>query len=310
MSPSRLHDGQEQDEKPPSYDQHLAESTLIASSSVNPPDLWRSRAASVNLGRPGPSDDLQRAISAPARDGKENPGPSIDSQPTLDPGLLELPPEYMRQDPNDQVFLLQPPFISSAPTDAGPMVPRFQLAQLRTSTNKPYKLRLRRLTTNECRRLTVPGKEKAFIEFDDDLTMYLIANTHALFPWSLPEIEIRGCKARTLPGFVELKKTATSYQFWHITRNEANDMLRPENQRRMEKYGYHAKDEIARELLFAGETVALLSKDTKWRDGNGVCVATESKGKMSFVVDLPAQMKDALLACWVSKCWLQGSLDW
>ncbi|KAF9878846.1 fumarylacetoacetate hydrolase [Colletotrichum karsti] len=309
MDPSRSNEYPE--EKPPSYDRHLEESIPFASSSAEPPDPWRPRPASTGLDRPGPSNDLQRAVSAPATDVKEKPGPPASPEPPLSPGLLELPPEYMRQDPNDQIFRLEAPFISSASTDAGLMVPRFQLAQLRTSANKPYKLRLRRLTTAECRRLAVPGKGKeSLVEFDNDLTLYLIANTHALFPWSLPEIEIRGCKARTLEGFVELKRTPTAHQFWQITKNEANDMLRPENQRKLEKYGYHANDEIKRELLFAGESVAVLSKETKWKDGSGILVATESKGTLRLAIDLPAERNDALIACWAAKCWIQGSIKW
>ncbi|GJC89777.1 hypothetical protein ColLi_12615 [Colletotrichum liriopes] len=262
--------GQKSRDEPPSYDRHLAESEQ------------RPRA--------GPS--------APTRDVKEQPGPE------------ETPPEYTRQDPNDNYYALQAPLVMSAATAAGPLVPRFHLSQLRTSTSQPYKLSMRRLTTSESRRLSLPDRRAKRIAYDDDLTLYLIVDTHALFPWSSPEIEIRGCKARTLRGYVELKKTTTAYQFWHITRNVTNDMLRPENERRLAKYGYHADEELNRELLFAAESVALLSKHKRWKDGDGVCVAEETTGTLSLVVDLIPQRKDALLACWAARCWLSGSLNW
>ncbi|WYZ36837.1 hypothetical protein EsH8_II_000343 [Colletotrichum jinshuiense] len=285
------------EEQPPSYDRHLLESTPIVSSSLHPPNLWRSSSETASL--PGPSS----AVSAPAADIKKQLRP--------DEALPEsIPPVYTRQDPHDRFFAFQAPLILSAPSESGPLVPRFHMTQLRSSTDKPYKLHLRRLTTNESRRLSMPKKKAKIIDYDYDLTLYLILNDHALFPWASPEIAIRGCKARTLQGYVELKKTATSYQFWHITRNLANDMLKPENERKMIKYGYRADDELTRKLLFAAEQVELLSKDKKWKDDKGLCVAMETKGTLNLTADLDAQKKDALLACWVARCWLVGTLNW
>ncbi|GKT44726.1 uncharacterized protein ColSpa_04907 [Colletotrichum spaethianum] len=254
---------QEFTEESPSYDHCLAESVPIATSSSSPSDPWRPFANTPPL--QGPGNTLERVFSAPARDIKEQPGPE------------EIPPEYTRQDPNDNHYALRAPFILSAATATGPLVPRFHLSQLRSGTNQPYKLSMRRLTTNESRRLSLSESSAAKIDYDDDLTVYLIANTHALAAWASPDIEIKGCKARTLQGSVELKRTATAYQFWHVTKPFANDMLRPENERRLAKYGYHADEELNRELLFAAESVALLSKDRWWKDGDGVCVAEETK---------------------------------
>ncbi|KZL82798.1 fumarylacetoacetate hydrolase [Colletotrichum incanum] len=288
--------GQKLTDEPPSYDRHLADFGSNASSSFSPSDPWRP--TTVNLPLPGPGNTLERVSSAPTRDVKEQPSSE------------ETPPEYTRQDPNDNYYALQAPLVLSAATATGALVPRYHLSQLRSSTNQPYKLSMRRLTTNESRRLSLPDRRPKKVDYDDDLTLYLIVNTHALFPWSLPEIEIRGCKARTLQGHVELKKTTTAHQFWHITRNVTNDMLRPENERRLAKYGYHADEELSRELLFVAESVALLSKNKRWKDGDGVCVAEETAGTLSLVVDLTPQRKDALLACWAARCWLSGSLNW
>lgn len=203
-----------------------------------PPDLSRPRAASANLSRPGPSYDHRRGSSAPARGGNERTEASIALHtPALNPGLLELPPDYMRPDPHDQVYRLHPPFISSTPTAESPMTTRFQLSQQRTGKNKPHELRLRRLSIKERRRVAMSGWEPASIKFKKDLTMYSIANTYASFPWSLPEIDIRRCKAHTLKRFVRLKRTPTTHQFWHITKNVVNDTLRPENRRNLENVG-------------------------------------------------------------------------
>lgn len=151
--------------------------------------------------------------------------------------------------------------------------------------------------------------ERASIKFDNDLTMYSMANTYALFPWSVPEIKMRGCKAHTSKGFVQLKRTPTAHQFWRITKNVANDTLRLENRRKLEKYGWHANNEIARDLIFTAESVSLLSRDNKWKDGKGVHVVTETRGLLALSLDLVAQRKDALLACWAAKCWLLESAD-
>ncbi|KAF0324823.1 hypothetical protein GQ607_007994 [Colletotrichum asianum] len=130
------------DEKTLSCDRHLTESIPIASSSAEPPDLWRPGAASANPSRPGPSNDLRRIILAPARGGNDRTEASTAfDKPPLNPGPLELPTEYMRQDPHDQVYRLHPPFISSAPTAESSMTLRCQLAQQRTRKNKPHELR-------------------------------------------------------------------------------------------------------------------------------------------------------------------------
>ncbi|KAK2752280.1 fumarylacetoacetate hydrolase [Colletotrichum kahawae] len=240
------------DEKPPSCDRHLTESTPLASSFADPPDLWRPRAASTNLSRPGPSNDLHRDISAPARGAMIVPRyRHLSIRHLSTRGCQRFHRSICAKNPPDQVFRLQPPFILHAPTVESPMTPRFQLAQQRTRKNKLHELRLRRLMKKDCRRVAVSGKEPASIRFDiNDLTIYLISNIYALFPWSSPEIDIKGCKADTLRCFIKLKRTPTAHQVWHITKNVASDTLRPENLRKLDKYGWHADNEIARDFLF------------------------------------------------------------
>lgn len=83
-------------------------------------------------------------------------------------------------------------------------------------------------------------------------------------------IEIRGCRASTLPGLVRLEKGSSLtagkwWKFWHLTRNKANDSLREENEKKMQKYGYHADEEWNRQVLFR----LMLSWDGRTLSGAG-----------------------------------------
>lgn len=50
-------------------------------------------------------------------------------------------------------------------------------------------------------------------------------------------------------------------------------------------------------MIFTAESVSLLSRDNKRKDGKAVHVVTETRGLFTIAVDLTAQKEDTLLAC-------------
>ena len=107
---------------------------------------------------------------------------------------------------------------------------------------------------------------------------------------------IFGRRARTLPGHVKIERGAGKYQFWHMTRNEAGDSLRKENEKKLQKYGYHSKNEWNKVLLYE-------TNKAKWKDREGTEVANESSDGLEIVKSLDVGERDLLVTCWVSKRW-------
>lgn len=220
--------------------------------------------------------------------------------PQLSPDA-ELPPAYTAHNENVSAFSLDFPFIyATSPA----VVPRYQLFAEYSRTGKPQKLQIRRLLITESRRLSASSrrlstvssassKSKASdsvgVEYDDDTTLYVIQN----------EI-IRGRRARTLPGHVKIDRGATKYQFWHMTRNEAGDALRKENEKKIQKHGYHSRDEWNKILLYE-------TQKSKWKTADGSVVAHEHTDSLEIVKTVDITERDMLVTCWVSKRWYAES---
>jgi len=81
-----------------------------------------------------------------------------------------------------------------------------------------------------------------------------------------------------------------------MTRNEAGDSLKKENERKIQKYGYHARDEWHKNLLFAVQKF-------EWRDGTGSVVARETRDRFKIERVLSISERDTLITCWAAKRW-------
>lgn len=297
-----------QTDLPPAYERHRSDSLVIPASSS-------SDAPRIPI--PIPADVLGEILSHP---GPKTPGPDE----------AQSPPDYARQDPDVRCFSLQAPFISAAPllpssTASCSSVPRYQLAQLRSSLGKPYKLSLRRLTTTESRRASLAlssSSSSSFdsrrtsrherVDFDDDLAVYEVSNTDALHRFSsTTNVHIRGCKARTLRGHIELadlSKRTGACRFWHLRRKD--DAAIDASQGKMRKWGYKAEDEWNKDLLFVAGTESAKSPGRPWKDGVGKLVAVESGSDLEFVGSVGQREKEALLACWATRRWVLNQLEW
>lgn len=216
--------------------------------------------------------------------------------PQLSPDA-ELPPAYTAHNENVTAFSLEFPFIyATSPA----LVPRYQLCAEFSRTGRPQKLQIRRLLITESRRLSSASRrlstisagsskskasDSAGVEYDDDTTLYVIQNEM-----------IRGRRARTLPGHVKIDRGLGKCQFWHMTRNEAGDSLRKENEKKIQKHGYHSKDEWNKNLLYEVQK-------SKWKTADGSDVAQERSDSLEIVKTIDITERDMLVTCWVSKRW-------
>lgn len=225
----------------------------------------------------------------------EDEEPSV---PALSPQLspdAELPPAYTAHNENVAAFSLEFPFIyATSPA----VIPRYQLFAEYSRTGKPQKLQIRRLLINESRKMSsasrrlstvsaTSAKSKASesLEYDEDTTLYVIQNEM-----------IRGRRARTLPGHVQIDRGFGKCLFWHMTRNEEGDALRKENEKKIQKYGYHSKDEWHKNFLYEVQK-------SKWRDKDGTVVANEDSDSLEIVKWLDVSERDMLVTCWASTRW-------
>ena len=206
----------------------------------------------------------------------------LSPQPSPD---AELPPAYSAYDENITSFTLDPPYIYATTTTH---VPRYHLLAEFTRSGKPDRLCIRRLLATESRRLSmssIKGKKMPRIDYDEDITLYVVQHEH-----------IRGRQKCTLLGHIKLERGMGKCKFWHMTRNEAGDSLKKENERKIQKYGYHARDEWHKNLLFAVQKC-------EWRDGTGSVVARETRDRFKIERVLSISERDTLITCWAAKRW-------
>lgn len=233
--------------------------------------------------------------------------------PCHDPfASFELPPEYAPVDELARHFRLEAPFVYSTRTST---TPRYQLMQEFTRSGKPKQLNIRRLMASESRShslptssLTRPNSRR--LSYDEDATMYS-ATCPDLTGLGYRSYEMKGHRSSTIGGSIKVETGRTllgakCIKMWHVTKNVRNDALNPENEARVQKYGYHAKDEWDRKLLF---TV----KKGVWEDGKGREVGRET-GKGEFEVGewvgKQSWRRDLAVSCWLLKTWMGRGLRW
>ncbi|KAF2435488.1 hypothetical protein EJ08DRAFT_339828 [Tothia fuscella] len=220
-------------------------------------------------------------------------------------------PLYTAFDETIKSFTLQTPFIYTLPKESSPR-PRYQLSQEHSKSGKLWRLRIRRLLPTESRRLSIPTPGRTpRVDFDDDTTLYLIENLGALSVFKGQNIEIRGRRAKTLPGHITIRSYEDrKSEFWHMTRNPAGDSLRKENERKMQKYGYRSDQEWNRKLLFSAVT-RIRGEKVDWQDENDRVIATETlEGGFDVIDGVNEKTRDALITCWVARRWGAGNLSW
>jgi hypothetical protein len=235
------------------------------------------------------------------------PGEEAEECPPFpEDGNAPLPPPYSAFDDTINSFTIREPLIYTV--GKSQPRPRYQLSEERTRSGKPYRVRIRRILPAEGRRLSLPVRDvaKKREDFDDDTTLYTITNLRALGIFKGKNIEIRGRRAKTLPGHISLNQNG---EFWHITRNPAGDALKKENEKKIQKYGYHSDDEWNKKLLFSA---AVRPGDAKydWHDGAHQVVAHETNRNFDIANVVDQRTKDTLVTCWVARRWGAGVVSW
>lgn len=237
------------------------------------------------------------------------------STPTIGRSLSP-PPDYNTFDPLARDFHLDNDLIYASNSN----IPQYQIKLTPTTTGRPHKLRLRRLLPTETRRaahrqstssvpsaqptvrpltrtttappssspLLQPASTVTTIPYDADMTCY----TATFHPTNV--LEIRGHRASSLRGHITVaplplaSSAVRTTSFHHHVRNEQFDALDPAHDARIQKYGYHSKDEWVREVLFkaraGGGRKFWVWKGkgygrgaVEWVDGQGIVCAVESE---------------------------------
>ncbi|KAM0330618.1 hypothetical protein ACHAQA_003567 [Verticillium albo-atrum] len=299
----------------PAYADHRNTQLVPAVTGSTPPDIFRTRSR---------VDSLLSTISDADAD-----------IPSKDPSLESaLPPSYLRSDPGARTYAFHPPFISSKHSlQEEPSAPRFQLTQVISSLKKPFKLSLRRLTPSESRRVSLAGPSvssptsgrrpslapslapstasaRSAPDYDHDLTLYEATNVNALHRFTpvRHNPEIRGCKAGTLPGHIELVDLARAgtCRFWHVTPQPKAALEAA--QAKMSRWGYRPDEEWRRRLLFA---VDKQGSSMVWRDGEtGARLAVEVDGQVEVEDGIELALVEALVACAACRGWILGWWTW
>ena len=227
--------------------------------------------------------------------------------------LPELPPAYTAFDDSITSFSLSAPLIHTISADQT-LRPRYQLSQQLTKSGKLWRLLVRRLLPSESRRLAIPGRN---VRFDKDALLYLIENIGGLGQFGLSSmdkcrVQIRGRKAGTLRGYIEMSQQSgrdrETCVFRHCVKSVKNDALREENQKKIQKYGYHADDEWEKKILFS--TRGVKEGVVEWTGEMGEVMASENGDVLNIEAKVTERIRDTLVTCWAAKRWAALTLSW
>jgi hypothetical protein len=240
--------------------------------------------------RPGTAEDADDAIVAQAV-------------------VADLPPTYTPFDERPKIFSFCDSFVNIVSADGRTSKPRFQLQQQRSQSGRLWRLRLRRLLPSESRRLSMSSASELDVDFDADTMLYEVENLAALYAFrNRLDVQIKGRKAGTLPGHIELSSTGRDgHEFKHCTRPAAKHWSREENIRKMNKWGWKADMELEKTSLFT-------CRNGEWKQRDEltdqiVTVAVERNGELVLQKDISERMRDVLVTCWATKHWSTGALD-
>lgn len=123
--------------------------------------------------------------------------------------------------------------------------------------------------------------------------------------------EMRGHRSSTLGGTIKIESGKSLWggkwvKIWHLTKNARKDSLNPDNEARMQKYGYHSGDEWDKMLLFCvkrGVWTDSEEREVAWESSSGEFEVDERTGREGW-------KRDLAVSCWVLKTWVCGGLRW
>ncbi|KAF2009484.1 hypothetical protein BU24DRAFT_75788 [Aaosphaeria arxii CBS 175.79] len=220
------------------------------------------------------------------------------------PAVLEAPPNYTPIDALAHVFHIEGGLVYATRTST---TPRYQLMQEFTRSGRPKKLHIRRLMASESRKSSLSDASSLNsadrLRYDEDSTMYTITT-----------FDMRGLRSSTLGGSIQFESGGGLLggkwvKVWHLRKTRKRNSLNPENERKIEKYGYHSRDEWDKQLLF-------LVKKGIWEDGEGRKVAIED-GNGFEIVDPKVKdqeganwKRDLMVASWIMRMWRVDGIRW
>lgn len=222
----------------------------------------------------------------------------------------EEPPDYIRDDPIANAYVLRCHFVYLTTDNDHIGKPRYQAGWV-----APNKLHLRPLRPSEGAKVLADAgaagtgrvpETLAVIDmitkFDQETTLYVID-----LPARIGEVpEIGGRHSRCLPGYVRLAKRLRFpfglgrplCKFYHVTRPVSRDFLNPGNEQQLRRHGYDPSYEIREKLLFAVYADSQTKGALNWKNEEGKAVAAEADGKMRLLrSEMTLQLREVLLAC-------------
>jgi hypothetical protein len=196
-------------------------------------------------------------------------------------------------------------------------LPRYQLRRDFDRDGSTSKLHMRAVLPRETRSHSVSAAHMAgeqHIHYNDDETLY-----------SMDAFEMRGKKADTLPGSIQMTSGESLWggqwtRIWHVTRCKAQHHV----------CDYRGECEPEKHLLYC-------VKKGVWEDADGVVVAredsvreglgawvtselfaqktsvterTEDLLEMTDEIENDRNKRDLVMACWVMKLWMAEQLRW
>jgi hypothetical protein len=224
---------------------------------------------------------------------------------------MEAPPVYTPFDELARAFSIAGSVINTI--SAGKIErPHYQLKKQSSKSGKLWRLQIRRLLPSESRRLSISTTSS--VDFDVDTMLYEAENIGALYAFRKQQIHIRGRKAGTLQGHIELNPQGKEgFDYRHCTQPASKHWSREENIRKMHKWGYHADDEWEKRLLF---TCRMTGRDgtMEWRYKDELLdtvsvVAYEVNGELVLQKQVPERIRDVLVTCWAVKNWVTKKLE-
>ena len=126
--------------------------------------------------------------------------------------------------------------------------------------------------------------------------------------YTITTYEMRGHRSSTLGGSIQLETGKGVLggrwtKIWQLTKNARRDSLNPENEARIQKYGYHAQEEWDKRLLF-------VVRRGMWEDGGGRKIAVEGEGAFEVLGTVSAPRRDLLVSCWIMRVWTGEGMRW
>ncbi|KAF2787718.1 hypothetical protein K505DRAFT_421596 [Melanomma pulvis-pyrius CBS 109.77] len=120
--------------------------------------------------------------------------------------------------------------------------------------------------------------------------------------------EMRGHRSSTLGGNIQVETgkgvRGKWTKIWHLTRNSRRDSLNPENETRLQKYGYQPEEEWDKRLL-------IFIRRGLWEDSEGKRVAAETDdGSFEVLGNVNGPQRDLFASCWAMKVWISDGIRW